>query len=117
MTDLTATFSALADPTRRAILARLAHGEASVSELVEGFALTQPTISSHLKVLEAAGLIRRGRDGQKRPCRLAPEGLRSAADWLAEYERFWRGAVDRLAAQAEAQASGAAAANEKEGTS
>ena len=95
---LNAAFSALSDPTRRAILARLSAGEATVSELVEGFDLTQPTISSHLKVLEAAGLISRGRVAQTRPCRLEPEGLKAVDDWLERYRRFWSGSFDRMGA-------------------
>lgn len=101
MDQLTTTFSALADPTRRAILARLARGEATVSQLVDQFDLTQPTISSHLKMLERAGLITRGRIGTTRPCRLDPQGLRTMADWLAHYERFWTGAIDNLVELAE----------------
>ena len=83
------TFSALADPTRRAILARLASGDADVSELMKPFALTQPTISKHLKVLEQAGLITRGRDAQRRPRKLQAVPLKSVADWLEPYRRLW----------------------------
>ncbi|QPH55711.1 ArsR/SmtB family transcription factor [Pontivivens ytuae] len=101
MEHLNRTLSALADPTRRAIVARLAEGEATVSQLVDRFALTQPTISSHLKVLEAAGLISRSRVGQTRPCRLDPAGLKMLADWLADYERFWTDTLDRFVEQAE----------------
>ena len=86
---LDATFAALADPTRRAILARLASGEASVTELAEPFAMTQPAISKHLKVLERAGLISRGRDAQRRPRRLEPEALQQASAWLEHYRQFW----------------------------
>lgn len=86
---LDATFSALADPTRRAILARLAAGEATVSELAAPFAISQPAISKHLKVLERAGLISRGRDAQRRPCRLEAAPLAAAAHWLEQYRRFW----------------------------
>src|SRR6476660_7977150 len=86
---LDATFLALADPTRRAILARLARGEASVTELAEPFAISQPAISKHLKMLERAGLISRGRDAQRRPCRLEPRRLKQAADWLGDYRPFW----------------------------
>jgi DNA-binding transcriptional ArsR family regulator len=86
---LDATFAALADPTRRAILARLATGQASVTELAEPFAMSQPAISKHLKVLERAGLISRGRDAQKRPCRLEAKPLAKANQWLEEYRRFW----------------------------
>lgn len=93
---LTATFAALADPTRRAILARLASGQASVSELVEPFSLSQPAISKHLKVLERAGLITRGRQAQWRPCMLEGAALRDIADWLEPYRRFWEQRLDRL---------------------
>src|SRR5437016_5438617 len=86
---LSATLSALADPTRRAILARLARGEASVTELAKPFDMSQPAISKHLKVLERAGLISRGRDAQFRPCRLEAERLRQATEWMARYQRFW----------------------------
>ena len=94
---LSNTFSALADPTRRAILARLAAGEASVTELAEPFAMSLPAVSKHLKVLERAGLISRGRAAQWRPCRLAPEPLKDAAGWIDEYRRFWDESLDRLA--------------------
>jgi DNA-binding transcriptional ArsR family regulator len=94
---LSATFGALADPTRRAILARLAESEASVTELAEPFAMSLPAVSKHLKVLERAGLISRGRTAQWRPCRLAPEPLQEAADWLEAYRRFWDESLDRLA--------------------
>jgi DNA-binding transcriptional ArsR family regulator len=87
--QLDATFAALADPTRRAILARLASGEASVRELAEPFAMSQPAVSKHLKVLERAGLISRGRDAQRRPSRLEGKPLAEAAGWLADYRRFW----------------------------
>ena len=97
MTDsLTATFAALADPTRRAILARLADGEASVTELAQPFAMSMPAVSRHLKVLERAGLIARGRDAQFRPCRLEAGALKSASDWLEHYSRFWTESFDRL---------------------
>jgi len=95
-TQLDATFAALADPTRRAILARLARGEASVMELAEPFAMSQPAISKHLKVLERAGLISRGRDAQRRPCRLAATPLRDASDWLQGYREFWEASFDAL---------------------
>ncbi len=95
-TDLNATFAALADPTRRAILARLAAGESSVTELAEPFEISLPAISKHLKVLERAGLIARGREAQWRPCRLAARGLKDAADWLEYYRRFWEESFDRL---------------------
>jgi DNA-binding transcriptional ArsR family regulator len=94
--SLSATFAALADPTRRAILARLASGETSVKELSEPFEMSQPAISKHLKVLENAGLIARGRDAQWRPARLKPETLKSAADWLDDYRKFWEQSFDRL---------------------
>ena len=94
---LSTTFGALADPTRRAILARLATGEASVTELAEPFAMSLPAVSKHLKVLERAGLISRGREAQWRPCRLAPEPLKDATDWLEEFRRFWDESLDRLA--------------------
>jgi len=90
------TFSALADPTRRAILARLADGEASVTELAAPFTLTLPAISKHLKVLERAGLISRTRQAQWRPCRLEPAPLKDASDWLEEYRRCWEDRLDRL---------------------
>jgi DNA-binding transcriptional ArsR family regulator len=93
---LDATFSALADPTRRAILARLASGETSVSELAEPFAMSLPAISKHLKVLQRAGLIERGREAQWRPCRLSAGPLKDAADWLEHYRRFWEESFDRL---------------------
>jgi DNA-binding transcriptional ArsR family regulator len=86
---LDATFSALADPTRRAIVARLAKGEASVMELAEPFEMSQPAISKHLKVLERAGLISRGREAQRRPCRLETAPLREATDWLERYREMW----------------------------
>jgi DNA-binding transcriptional ArsR family regulator len=93
---LDATFAALADPTRRAILARLARGEASVKELAEPFAMTQPAISKHLKVLERAGLVSRGRDAQRRPCRIEAEPLRDATEWLVGYRQFWAESYERL---------------------
>src|SRR2546426_6055258 len=93
---LDATFAALADPTRRAILARLSSGEASVSELTEPFAMTQPAISKHIKVLERAGLISRGRDAQRRPCRIEAKPLAEATGWLGDYRRIWEGAFRRL---------------------
>jgi DNA-binding transcriptional ArsR family regulator len=94
--QLSTTFGALADPTRRAILARLAEGEATVNELAEPFPITVQAVSKHLKVLERAGLITRGRSAQLRPSRIQGEALRSAADWLAGYRRFWEGSFDRL---------------------
>jgi DNA-binding transcriptional ArsR family regulator len=87
--DLDATFGALADPTRRAILERLRHGEATVTELAEPFRMSMPAISKHLKVLERAGLISRGRDAQRRPCRLTGAGLRSAHDWTEGFRQAW----------------------------
>lgn len=93
---LSATLSALADPTRRAILARLAQGEASVNELSAPFSISQPAISKHLKVLEHAGLISRGRVAQSRPCRLEAAPLRDLAGWLESYRRFWDQSFDRL---------------------
>ena len=90
------TFGALADPTRRAILAKLAKGEASVLELAEPFDMSQPAISKHLKVLEGAGLIARGRDAQRRPCRLEPRRLKQAADWIGTYRQFWEASYNRL---------------------
>jgi DNA-binding transcriptional ArsR family regulator len=94
--DLSTIFAALADPTRRAILARLAAGEASVTELAAPFEMSLPAVSKHLKVLERAGLISRGRDAQWRPCRLEPGPLKEADDWLETYRRFWEQSFDRL---------------------
>jgi DNA-binding transcriptional ArsR family regulator len=93
---LTSTFAALADPTRRAILARLMSGQASVTELAEPFRMTMPAVSKHLKVLEKAGLIARGREAQWRPCRLDGEPLRDVAEWMEPYRRFWDESFDRL---------------------
>lgn len=93
---LSEMFGALADPTRRAILARLASGETTVTELAEPFAMSLPAISRHLKVLERAGLISRGREAQWRPCRLEPEALKAVDDWLETYRRFWEASFDRL---------------------
>src|SRR5271157_4411786 len=93
---LSATFSALADPTRRAILARLASGEASVTQLAEPFSMSMPAISKHLKVLERAGLIARGREAQWRPCRLQAAPLQDVAGWLEHYRKFWEQSFDRL---------------------
>ena len=93
---LDATFAALADPTRRAILARLASGEASVMELAKPFAMSQPAISKHLKVLERAGLVSRGRDAQRRPCRLVAKPLAEANEWLEGYRRLWEIQYERL---------------------
>jgi DNA-binding transcriptional ArsR family regulator len=94
---LSTTFAALADPTRRAILARLARGETTVTELAEPFAMSLPAISKHLKVLERAGLITRGRTAQWRPCRLEARPLAAVAGWVAEYRGFWDSSFDRLA--------------------
>ena len=93
---LSTTFAALADPTRRAILARLAKGEATVTELAAPFDMSLPAISKHLKVLQRAGLIEQGRQAQWRPCRLKPERLRDVADWVGEYRRHWEASFDRL---------------------
>jgi DNA-binding transcriptional ArsR family regulator len=93
---LSTTFAALADPTRRAILARLAAGEASVKELAEPFAMTLPAVTKHLKVLQRAGLITQGRRAQWRPCRLDAKRLREVADWVEPYRRFWDEGLDRL---------------------
>jgi DNA-binding transcriptional ArsR family regulator len=96
--QLDRTFAALSDPTRRAILARLADGEATVTELAQPFAITMPAVSKHLKVLERAGLITRGRTAQWRPCRLEPAPLAEAIDWLERYRMFFEGSYDRLEA-------------------
>src|SRR6184192_4938459 len=93
---LSATFTALADPTRRAILARLATGEASVNDLAKPFNISQPAVSKHLKVLERAGLISRGRDAQRRPSRIEANPLAEATKWLENYRRFWEGSFQRL---------------------
>jgi DNA-binding transcriptional ArsR family regulator len=98
---LSATFSALADPTRRAILARLARGTATVNELAEPFEISLPAVSRHLKVLEGAGLISRGREAQWRPCRLEPKRLEAVDDWLSVYRRYWEQSLDRMAAYLE----------------
>jgi DNA-binding transcriptional ArsR family regulator len=94
--SLDTTFAALADPTRRAILARLASGEASVTELAEPFAMSQPAISKHLKVLERAGLVTRGRDAQRRPCRLEAKPFAEAHGWLESYRQLWEYSFQRL---------------------
>jgi DNA-binding transcriptional ArsR family regulator len=109
--NLDATFSALADPTRRAILARLAQGETSVTDLAKPFAMSLPAVSKHLKVLEQAGLITRSREAQWRPCRIEPRALKDVDDWLESYRRFFEGSLDRLDAylktlQAKAQGHG-----------
>ncbi len=96
--SLTATLSALADPTRRAILARLAAGDASVKKLAEPFAMSLPAVSKHLKVLERAGLITRSREAQWRPCRISPEPLKDVASWLEQYRRLWDERLERLGA-------------------
>jgi len=96
MTDLDATFSALADPTRRALLHRLRQGEASVMQLAEPFEMTQPAISKHLKVLEGAGLITRRQDAQRRLCRIEADQLQDATEWLLSYRDFWAGSFDAL---------------------
>jgi DNA-binding transcriptional ArsR family regulator len=93
---LSTTFAALADPTRRAILARLARGEATVTELAAPFDLSLPAISKHLKVLQRAGLIEQGRQAQWRPCRLTPEPLRNVSEWIGQYRRHWEASLDRL---------------------
>lgn len=93
---MSVTLAALADPTRRAILARLSKGEATVNELAEPFDMSLPSLSRHLKVLEGAGLITRGRQAQWRPCRLAPEPLKQVDGWLQRYRRFWSGSFDRM---------------------
>ena len=103
-TSLDAIFAALADPTRRAILSRLAEGEASVTELAAPFAMSLPAVSKHLKVLEQAGLISRGREAQWRPCRLEPARLKEASDWLERYRVFWEARLDRLEAFLAAEA-------------
>ena len=98
MTDpLSITFQALADPTRRAILARLASGEATVNELAQPFDISLPAVSRHLKVLEGAGLISRSREAQARPCKLEPEALQRAYSWIDHYRRFWDASFDRMA--------------------
>ena len=93
---LTLTFGALADPTRRAILAQLASGETTVKQLAKPFTISAPAISRHLKVLEEAGLISRGRQAQWRPCRIEANSLKEADEWIAEYRRFWEASFDRL---------------------
>jgi DNA-binding transcriptional ArsR family regulator len=102
--QLDATFAALADPTRRAILARLAAGEATVSELAQPLDMSLPAVSKHLGVLERAGLVSRRRSAQFRPCRLEPAPLEAAADWLARYQAFWDESLDRLAQHVESSA-------------
>ena len=111
--QLSDTFGALADPTRRAILTRLANGEATVNELAEPFAMTVQAISKHLKVLERAGLITRGRSAQQRPARLRGAPLGDASAWLAHYRRFWESGFDRLSEQLREMQSHEATAHEK----
>jgi DNA-binding transcriptional ArsR family regulator len=94
--QLSLAFAALADPTRRAILARLANGECTVGELARPFAMSGPAVSKHLKVLERAGFISRGRDAQWRPCRLQPEPIKKVAEWAEDYRRFWDASYERL---------------------
>jgi DNA-binding transcriptional ArsR family regulator len=106
--QLTRTFHALADPTRRAILGRLAEGEASVGELAQPFQISAQAVSKHLKVLEGAGLITRGRTAQLRPSRLQAVPLKDAADWLERYRRFWEGGFDRMEARLAAAEDGPA---------
>ena len=106
--QLTRTFHALADPTRRAILGRLTEGEASVGELAEPFRISAQAVSKHLKVLERAGLITRGRTAQLRPARLQAVPLKDAADWLEHYRRFWEGSLDRMEARLRAPEDGPA---------
>ena len=93
---LSVTLAALADPTRRAILERLSRGEATVNEIAEPFDISLPAVSRHLKVLETAGLISRGREAQWRPCQLEPQALKHVDDWLAYYRRFWTGSFDKM---------------------
>lgn len=93
---LTLTFTALSDPTRRAILAKLSRGESTVQDLAKPFAISAPAITKHLKVLENAGLISRGRDAQYRPCRIEPDALKEVADWIGDYKKFWEESFDRL---------------------
>lgn len=104
-TDVSTIFAALADPTRRAILARLSKGDAPVKDLAEPFDLTGPAITKHLKVLERAGLISRSREGQRRPCRLEPRALAPAADWIEQYRAMWEERLDRLDAYLKSSAS------------
>jgi DNA-binding transcriptional ArsR family regulator len=114
--SLDATFSALADPTRRAILARLALGETSVTELAKPFAMSMPAVSKHLKVLERAGLIARGREAQWRPCRIEPQALKVVDDWLGDYRRFFDESFDRLDAYLKTLQAKEAAARDKDKT-
>ncbi len=114
---LDATFAALADPTRRAILARLALGEATVMELAEPFDMSQPAISKHLGVLERAGLISRGRDAQRRPCRMEGQPLADATEWLEKYRQLWESSFQRLDTLLEEMKAAGAAATAAKGTS
>jgi DNA-binding transcriptional ArsR family regulator len=114
--NLDTTFAALADPTRRAILARLALGETSVTDLAKPFAMSMPAVSKHLKVLEHAGLITRSRDAQWRPCRIEPRALKDVDDWLEHYRRFFEESLDRLDAYLKKlQAKGAQTKGKKHG--
>jgi DNA-binding transcriptional ArsR family regulator len=113
---LDATFAALADPTRRAILVRLASGEASVTELAAPFAISQPAISKHLKVLERAGLVSTGRDAQRRPRRIEPEALLQATDWLENYRELWESNFQRLDALLDELKASPASDSPREGT-
>lgn len=115
--DLNATFAALADPTRRAILARLATGDASVGELAEPFAMSLPAVSKHLGVLEDAGLLMRQKDGRVRRCQLQPEPMRHAAQWIEQYRQFWEGQLDSLARYLEATADTAKEGDKEHGPS
>jgi len=112
---LSNTFSALADPTRRAILSKLTSGEASVTELAKPFEMTMPAITKHLKVLERAGLIERGREAQWRPCRLRAKPLKEIGDWVEHYRKFWEESLDRLGAYLETVTSKKFAKGKKHG--
>jgi DNA-binding transcriptional ArsR family regulator len=111
--NLDTTFAALADPTRRAILARLARGETSVTDLAKPFAMSMPAVSKHLKVLESAGLITRSREAQWRPCRIEPRALKEVDDWLEHYRRFFEESLDRLDAYLKELQAGEAKAKSK----
>ncbi len=113
--NLDATFAALADPTRRAILARLARGETSVTDLAKPFAMSMPAVSKHLKVLESAGLITRSREAQWRPCRIEPRALKEVDDWLEHYRRFFEESLDRLDAYLKELQAGEANSKRKKG--
>lgn len=114
---LSATFAALADPTRRAILARLALGETTVAELAKPFDISGPAVSRHLKVLESAGLISRGREAQWRPCKIEPKALKEIDDWLERYRQFWEQSLDRLEDYLRTLQSGEADAGPRKGKS